>query len=126
MISWTDDLRKEEMTFEMKIYQNPVGLEFYRNKCFLQRVNTRAFVPREASLELDGFDRLATTACAGFRDDVVLERSGPGGRNPPEILVFLLTLTITDCVDVQHIKSYNFFLHQWPLKMKRNPLDAQK
>lgn len=55
------------------------GLEFTRN----ERVNTRALVPREGRLELDGFDALA--ACEAFRDDLVLGRSRPGGRNPPEI-----------------------------------------
>lgn len=78
MISGTEDLKSV-------LQKKSAGLEFNRNKCFLQRGNKRAFVPREERLELDGFDGLATTACADFRDDVVLERSGPGGRNPPEI-----------------------------------------
>lgn len=65
--------------------------------------NTRAFVPREVGLELHGFAGLAA-ACAGFRDVVVLERSGPGGRNPPEMFAFCASFilsTITDFVDGQ-------------------------
>lgn len=85
-----DDFRdlgpKKERFYRKSV--GSVGLEFNRNKCFLQRVNSHAHVPREESLALDGFDGLATTVCAVFRDDVFLERSGPGGRNPPEILAF--------------------------------------
>lgn len=56
MISGTEHLRSQKKKKNKPQVLKSVWLEFSRNKCLLQRVNARAFVPREGNLELGGLD----------------------------------------------------------------------
>lgn len=68
--------------------QKSTWLKHNRSRCYnnnsvsCQSKNTWwvFLLPLEGNLEPDSFGRLAATACTDFRDEVVAERSEPGGQ----------------------------------------------